>query len=144
MSCCQLHNYKMIFNAHYYYRDYISFQVWICILASCIFMGSFIYIFTRWFDNIFSNSPRKLSISEVYWFIYGAILRQGSTIDPKSSNTFNRSSQSTAFPIGISIRILEVFHGHLLFMRGNFYIPMSSEFLKNAGRFPWSFCFSCQ
>ena len=104
-------------------------------------MGSFIYIFTRWFDNIFSNSPRKLSLSEVYWFIYGAILRQGSTIDPKSSNTINRSSQSTAFPIGISIRILEVFHGHLLFMRGNFYIPMSSEFLKNAGRFPWSSVF---
>ena len=82
----------MIFNAHYY-LDCISFQVWICILASCIFMGSFIYIFTRWFDNIFSNSPRKLSISEVYWFIYGAILRQGSTIDPKSSNTLEVPSQ---------------------------------------------------
>ena len=64
----------------------IYFQVWLCILSSCIFMGSFIYIFTRWFDNIFSYSPRKLSLSEIYWFIYGAILRQGSTIDPKSSS----------------------------------------------------------
>ena len=66
--------------------------MWFCIFASCIFMGCTIYIFTHWFDNTFAESPRKLTLWETYWFIYGAILRQGSIIDPKSSKFYVHNS----------------------------------------------------
>lgn len=53
-------------------------------------MGLFIYIFTHKLEMQDVNSTkdcsqRKLNLFEIYWFIYGAILRQGSNLEIKSN-----------------------------------------------------------
>ena len=62
------------------------------ILASCLFMAVLIYVFVnkfqRWIRgehaNDGSDGQTTLSLKECFWFVYGAMLRQGATVDPAS------------------------------------------------------------
>ena len=47
-------------------------------------MGMIIYIFIHWLENQSQNQP---TLFQIYWFIYGALLRQSSTYDPKANAT---------------------------------------------------------
>ena len=62
-----------------------SRDVWLAILASCIFMGPVLYVFIHRLDWRKSGEENLgLSLPRCYWFVYGALLKQGSTVDPKS------------------------------------------------------------
>lgn len=52
-------------------------KVWICILLAIVSMGPLIYILTA------VQPHQKMSVWQIYWYIIGALLRQGSTLDPK-------------------------------------------------------------
>ena len=61
-------------------------QVWLSILASCLTMGPILYVFINRIqpDRLGSFG---LSIQRCYWFVYGALLKQGSSLEPRSGNT---------------------------------------------------------
>lgn len=59
--------------------------VWVLILVALIVVGPVIYVIIWFREKVCKNDPR---ITEVYplagciWFVYGALMKQGSTINP--------------------------------------------------------------
>ncbi len=70
--------------------------MWFVILASCVLMGPVLWVFVNRLQPMARPPPgekkRKeeeeedgpLSLKMCYWFVYGALLKQGFTSDPKS------------------------------------------------------------
>ena len=50
-----------------------------------LLMGLIIYAFIHWLEKKKPGSKPRLS--EIYWFIYGALLRQSSSYDPDTNAT---------------------------------------------------------
>lgn len=76
-----------------------TFSVWILILISLLVVGPLIYcvIFIRnWLTG--DSSQRQYGLPHCMWFVYGALLKQGSTLSPISGtrlfNVYNMKSTS--------------------------------------------------
>ncbi|XP_059079423.1 glutamate receptor ionotropic, kainate glr-3-like [Tigriopus californicus] len=63
-----------------------SRDVWFVILASCILMGPLLYLFVAHLEPRAKTVPttERYSLKNCYWFVYGALLKQGSSLDPSS------------------------------------------------------------
>lgn len=78
----QLESVKISFN--------YQFQVWVCILISLIIAGPVFYLITyirARFERKrtpFQNIPEdQYTLNSCYWFAYGALMKQGSTLSPE-------------------------------------------------------------
>ena len=67
---------------HFFLKGFVH-QVWILITLVSLLMGGLIYTF------IHLLKAKPLSLLRSYWFIYGALLRQGSTYEPRPGNQVN-------------------------------------------------------
>ncbi len=92
-----------------------SRQVWLAILAACLLMGPALWVFVNRLRPIGLRAARadranrddradradrgqgqdeRLPLRMCYWFVYGALLKQGFTTDPKSGNEGGEDSQT--------------------------------------------------
>ena len=70
--------------------------MWLVILVSCILMGPVLWIFINRLQPLATRGRKVeppvearmeregMSLKMCYWFVYGALLKQGFTSDPKS------------------------------------------------------------
>ncbi|XP_037959941.1 glutamate receptor ionotropic, delta-1-like [Teleopsis dalmanni] len=60
-----------------------EFWVWILIVLSLLFVGPIIYFFIILRNKITKDSDQKpYSLGHCAWFVYGALMKQGSTLSP--------------------------------------------------------------
>ena len=66
----------------------VILQVWLVIIMSCIFMGPLLYMFVNYLHPMVrpKKDCDKLNLQMSYWFVYGAMLKQGSTREPRTGN----------------------------------------------------------
>ncbi|XP_015606065.1 uncharacterized protein LOC107272912 isoform X2 [Cephus cinctus] len=62
--------------------------VWILILISVIIVGPTIYILIYIRSKISQEKSERYSVATCMWFVYGALLKQGSTISPVTDKMF--------------------------------------------------------
>ena len=48
-------------------------------------MGLVIYVFIHWLE--YKQNEKKPKLLDIYWFIYGSLLRQSSNYDPDTNAT---------------------------------------------------------
>jgi hypothetical protein len=63
------------------------------ILASSLLMGVIIYFFVNTFQSRIRDTGdgKTLTLMNCYWFVYGALLKQGFTVDPSSGKKTRKS-----------------------------------------------------
>ena len=60
-----------------------SLLVWISILVSSVFMSFIMYVFINIAERqVISDKPDQFSLLQISWFVYGALVKQGSTLAP--------------------------------------------------------------
>ena len=64
-----------------------SLTVWIVILVSAVLMSLIMYVFINVFEKKIGvgDSLDKFSLAQLSWFVYGALVKQGSTLAPSST-----------------------------------------------------------
>lgn len=65
-----------------------TYQVWILILVSLLFVGPIIYGLIQLRNMMTKDSDQKLyTMPHCVWFVYGALMRQGSVLSPSGDST---------------------------------------------------------
>lgn len=64
-------------------------QVWLLILVSLLFVGPMIYvIIIIRFKLTGDKDQAQYKLTHCMWFVYGALMRQGSTLSPLAGNYY--------------------------------------------------------
>lgn len=64
-----------------------DYWVWILILISMIIVSPIIYLFIMLRNKLTGNSDQQpYSLGHCAWFVYGALLKQGSVLEPIAGN----------------------------------------------------------
>lgn len=65
-----------------------NYQVWILILVSLVFVGPIIYLLIVIRNKMTSDREQKMyTMPHCVWFVYGALMRQGSVLSPTGDST---------------------------------------------------------
>ncbi|XP_063375124.1 glutamate receptor ionotropic, delta-2 isoform X2 [Cydia amplana] len=62
-------------------------QVWYLILAAVLSYGPCITLLTYLRSKVVKDGERNISLSPSFWFVYGALLKQGTTLAPEANTT---------------------------------------------------------
>lgn len=66
-----------------------DYWVWILILISLIIISPVIYLFILLRNKLTGNSDQQpYSLGHCIWFVYGALLKQGSVLEPIAGSSF--------------------------------------------------------
>lgn len=65
-----------------------SYEVWILIFVSLVFVGPIIYLLIVFRNRMTKDREQKLyTMPHCVWFVYGALMRQGSVLSPTGDST---------------------------------------------------------